>query len=276
MDEVSDNAEKHHAEHEKHESKHEHGPEHTHVVKHETKMEEKPMMGSKDEKTHKYLLYAAVAQIILLLFIAWQVQGIVNGTTGGVIVNDPPANAGNANTGSAVDMESLIDDDYVWGKDNAPVTIVEWSDYECPYCEAFYTQTEAQIMKNYVDTGKVKFVYRDFPLSFHPQAQKAAEAAECAGEQGKYKEMHDTLFEKGVQVGVTGFKQYAQDLGLDTGKFNTCLDTGAMAGEVAKDMADGQAVGIQGTPGFIINGKLVSGAQPYQVFQQAIESALNG
>jgi len=271
MEENSDNSEKHHAGHEHtHENKHEHGPEQT--VRHEMKEEKK--MENKDEKTHRYLLYAAVAQIILLLFIAWQVQGLANGTTGGVVANNVPANTGPSDTGTAVDMTGFIDDDEVWGKDNAPVTIIEWSDYECPYCEAFYTQTEGQIMKNYVETGKVKFVYRDFPLSFHPQAQKAAEAAECAGEQGKYKEMHDLLFEKGVASGVTGFKQYAKDLSLDTTKFNTCLDTGAMAAEVAKDMADGQAAGIQGTPGFLINGKLVSGAQPYQVFQQAIEAAL--
>ncbi|MBR9676308.1 DsbA family protein [Candidatus Woesearchaeota archaeon] len=171
-------------------------------------------------------------------------------------------------------MKTLIDDDAVKGDPNAVVTIVEWSDFECPFCARFYSETLGQILSEYVDTGKVKFVYRDYPLSFHPQAQKAAEAAECAGEQDKYFEMHDLLFEKGVKGGVASFKQFASDIGLDTAKFNTCLDTGAMASEVAKDMRDGQSLGIRGTPGFIINGQLVSGAQPFSAFKQVIDAKL--
>ena len=174
----------------------------------------------------------------------------------------------------SADISSLIDDDAVEGDANAPVTIIEWSDYECPFCARFYSQTLGQIRSNYIETGKVKLVYRDFPLSFHANAQKAAEAAECAGEQDKYYEMHNKLFEEGVDGGVTSFKQYAKDIGLDTSKFNDCLDSGTMAQEIAKDFQDGQAVGITGTPGFIINGKLVSGAQPYSVFEQVIEAAL--
>lgn len=171
-------------------------------------------------------------------------------------------------------MKTLIDDDDVKGDPNAPVTIVEWSDFECPFCTRFYTQTLPQIQSEYIDTGKAKFVYRDFPLGFHANAQKAGEAAECAGEQGKFWEMHDKLFEDGVSGGVTSFKQYATDLGLNTADFNECLDSGEMAAEVRKDMTDGSAVGISGTPGFIINGQLVSGAQPFSVFQQAIEAGL--
>jgi len=194
-------------------------------------------------------------------------------TTGRAVV---PPTGGAAPSGNAViNMEDLLDDDAVKGDSDAPVTIVEWSDYECPFCGRFYEQTYTQIVSQYIDTGKVKLVFRDFPLSFHQYAQKAAEAAECAGEQGKYYEMHDMLFEKGVAGGVDSFKQFAADLGLNTNKFNTCLDSGAMAAEVAKDMADGQAAGIKGTPGFIINGELVSGAQPFAVFQQKIEAALN-
>ncbi|MEK6939891.1 MAG: thioredoxin domain-containing protein, partial [Nanoarchaeota archaeon] len=172
-------------------------------------------------------------------------------------------------------MEALLDDDDVRGDEDAPVTIVEWSDFECPFCARFYQQTLPSIEEEYIKTGKVKLVYRDFPLSFHTNAQKAAEAAECAGEQGKYWEMHDMLFEQGVQGGVAGFKQYAKNLGLNTAKFDTCLDSGAMAGEIQQDMADGAAVGIQGTPGFIVNGKLVSGAQPFAVFKQVIDAELN-
>jgi len=175
---------------------------------------------------------------------------------------------------SGTDMTELIDDDEVKGDPGAPVTIVEWSDFECPYCTRFYEQTLWQIEKEYIDTGKVKFVYRDFPLGFHKNAQKAAEATECAGEQGKFWEMHDKLFEEGVSGGVSSFKRFAADIGLDTDEFNECLDSGKMANEVKEDMADGAAVGIRGTPGFIINGQLVSGAQPFENFKQIIEAEL--
>lgn len=174
-----------------------------------------------------------------------------------------------------INMAQLIDDDSIKGDKNAPVTIVEFSDYECPFCEKFYTQTYGQIKEKYIDTGKVNLVYRDFPLNFHKNAQKAAEAAECAGEQGKYYEMHDALFENGVTGGVDSYKEYAVDIGLDTNAFNTCLDTGQMANEVKKDMSDGQKAGVRGTPAFFIDGKLVSGAQPFSVFEQKIEAALN-
>ncbi len=174
-----------------------------------------------------------------------------------------------------VDMEKLLDDDAVKGDENAPVTIIEFSDYECPYCVRFIQQTYPQIVKEYIDTGKVKLVFRDFPLSFHQNAQKAAEAAECAGDQDKYYEMHDKLFADGVKGGVDSFKHFAADLDLDTDTFNDCLDSGKHAEETKKDMADGAAAGIRGTPGFLINGQLVSGAQPFENFKRAIDAALN-
>ncbi len=178
-----------------------------------------------------------------------------------------------------VDMKGLLDDDAVKGDKNAPITIVEWSDYECPFCARFFKDTYGQINEQYIKTGKVKLVFRDFPLSFHVQAQKAAEAAECAGDQGKYYEMHDLLFAKGVTGGVPVFKTFAKDLKLDSAKFDKCLDDGTHASEVSKDMDDGAAAGIQGTPGFVIgtsNGKgiPISGAQPFAVFKQVIDAAL--
>jgi len=214
-----------------------------------------------------------VALIVILAVVAFRGNS-GNGTTGGTAFPTGAA-VGDNPTPSAIDMEALLDDDAVRGDKDAPVTIVEWSDFECPFCARFFEQALPSIEEEYIKTGKVKLVYRDFPLSFHTNAQKAAEAAECAGEQGKYWEMHDLLFAQGVQGGVAGFKQYAKTLGLNTAKFDTCLDSGAMAGEVQQDMADGAAVGIQGTPGFIVNGKLVSGAQPFAVFKQVIDAELN-
>lgn len=168
------------------------------------------------------------------------------------------------------------DDDAVRGDSNAPVEIIEFSDFECPFCARFYSDTLGQIEKNYIETGKVKLIFRDFPLGFHAQAQKASEAAECAADQDAFWEMHDMLFEKGVVGGVATFKQYAADLGLETDTFDTCLDSGEHAAEVQKDFADGQSAGVSGTPSFFINGKKIVGAQPYSVFQAEIEAALNG
>ena len=167
-----------------------------------------------------------------------------------------------------------VDDDSVWGQADAPVTIIEFSDYECPFCERFYVQTLPQLKKNYIDTGKVKFVYRDYPLSFHPNATKAAEAAECAGEQKKYWEYHDTLFQHQNALDNKSLKQYAIDLGLDTASFNQCLDSGAMLEEVQKDFKEGSYLGISGTPTFFINGIKIVGAQPFDAFKLVIEREL--
>jgi protein-disulfide isomerase len=210
--------------------------------------------------------------VILAIVVIWMVTS--GGDSNSNAINNPPT-VGNLPSAPVVaDMDELVDDDAFKGDANAPVTIVEWSDYECPFCARFYDQTLAQLDEEYIKTGKVKFVYRDFPLGFHQQAQKAAEAAECAGEQGKYFDMHDALFENGVAGGVSSFKQFASDIGLDTGDFDECLDSGEMASEVAEDLAAGSAAGVTGTPGFIINGQLVSGAQPFSVFKQVIDAAL--
>jgi protein-disulfide isomerase len=171
-----------------------------------------------------------------------------------------------------------IDDDPFKGSETAPVTMIEFSDFQCPFCARFYTQTLSLIEENYIKTGKVKLVYRDFPLSFHRYAQKAAEAAECADEQGKFWEYHDLLYEKQNEwsaLGISKLKDYAGQVGLNIGDFNQCFDSGKMTQEVEKDSQDGQSYGVKGTPAFFINGKLVSGAQPFEVFQAEIEDAFN-
>jgi len=160
------------------------------------------------------------------------------------------------------------------GDANAKVTIVEFSDFQCPYCGRFYSESLPQIEENYVKTGKVKIVFRHFPLSFHPYAQKASEATECANEQGKFWEYHNKLFENQGALTITDLKQYATDLGLDATKFNACLDSGKMASEVQKDFNAGQQYGVSGTPAFFVNGVSIVGAQPYAAFQQLIEQQL--
>jgi protein-disulfide isomerase len=159
------------------------------------------------------------------------------------------------------------------GKSNAKVTIVEYSDFQCPYCARATTEAVAQIIKDYVDTGKVRLIFRHFPLSMHQNAAKAAEVAECAGDQGKFWEMHDKLFANQQALDVESLKKYASDLGLDTTKFNTCLTTGAKQSIVQAQVSEGSRFGVTGTPTFFINGKQVVGAQPYEVFKQEIDAA---
>ena len=144
--------------------------------------------------------------------------------------------------GTAGNVENIgnvsVDDDAVLGDSNAPVTIIEFSDYECPYCRKFWADTMPQIKEKYINTGKVKFVYRDFPLSSHKDAQKAAEATECAEKQGKFWEMQDKIFENQSAIAVGDLKKYAVDLGLDVSSFNKCLDSGEYKDEVKKDFPD--------------------------------------
>ena len=171
------------------------------------------------------------------------------------------------------DMQDLMDGDPSIGDPDAPVKIVEFSDFQCPFCKRFVDQTKDLIFQEYGDA--IYFEYRDFPLnSIHPSAQKAAEAAECAAEQGMFWEMHDTIFNNQSAIGVDSLKGYAADLGLDTAQFDSCLDTGKYAAEVQADLDDGQNAGVTGTPAFFINGIKVVGAQPFSVFKQIIDAEL--
>ncbi|MDX1614595.1 MAG: thioredoxin domain-containing protein [Candidatus Promineifilaceae bacterium] len=168
---------------------------------------------------------------------------------------------------------------YAIGDPDAPVTIVEFTDFQCPFCSRHYTQTYPQIVEQYVDTGLVRYVFKDFPLNnIHPQAAKAAEAARCAGDQEAYVEMHDLLFARQqVWSGadpVPIFVDFAEELGLDTTAFEQCLVTDTYADAVTADLQEGIALGITGTPGFFLNGYPLSGAQPFSVFEQAIQSLL--
>lgn len=177
--------------------------------------------------------------------------------------------------------EFNLDGAYAKGSEDAEVTIIEYSDFECPFCARFASDTLPQIQENYIDTGKVKFVYKHFPLSIHQVADEAAEAAECAGVQGSFYDMHDMLFERqsqwaGTSDPITVFTGYAEDLGLDTGDFRSCLESGEFADKVAADFQEGSQAGVRGTPAFFVNGRLISGAQPYSVFREAIDAALAG
>lgn len=173
-------------------------------------------------------------------------------------------------------IEVSVDDDPFLGDADAPVTIIEFSDFQCPFCGKFFIESEKQIIQNYVNTGKAKFVYRDFPLSFHPEATPAAEAAECANEQGKFWEFHDNLFENQASLSTALYQDLAEKYNLDIGKFEQCIGTRKYQSEVQADFDYGSSIGVSGTPTIFINGNVIVGAQPYQVFEQAIEAELQG
>jgi len=161
------------------------------------------------------------------------------------------------------------------GPENAPVTIVEFSDYQCPFCVRWYNDVFIRLMSEYKD--QVRFVYRDFPLtSIHPDAQPAAEAAHCAGEQDAYWKFHDALFSDKYGLGTQAYQQYAAEIGLDAAAFNTCISERRYKAKVEEGINLAFGVNVRSTPTFFINGLMVVGAQPYEVFKQKIDAELAG
>ncbi len=168
-------------------------------------------------------------------------------------------------------VEVSADDDPYKGSFDAPVTLIEFSDFQCPYCRSVQSVLK-RLMSTY--EGRLKIVYRDFPLRrIHPEAQKAAEAAQCANEQGQFWTYHDRLFEA-TDLGIEHLNRYAVELGLDDTLFSACLDSGRYYQEVQDDMDDAIAVGVNAAPSFFVNGLLINGAVSYERFVQMIDLAL--
>jgi len=254
-------------------------------------MEENKEQGStitlKKSDLWKYSTFMLLAVVIVGGFFVY--NGDSSGTTGtGNTVQQPTGNNPEPTTATA-----SVDDDAVLGNKNAPITIIEFSDYQCPFCRKFWGETFGQLKKDYIDTGKVKLVFRDFPLSsLHPMAQASAEAAECVREKGgdaAYFKFHDKMFEEqniidsGSATGAVtktavytndDLKAWAKETGYDIA---SCLDSGKYKNEVLKDVSDAQAAGFQGTPGFLImksgesSGTPLKGAYPIDSFKQIID-----
>ena len=180
------------------------------------------------------------------------------------------------------------DNDPVIGDPNAPISIIEFSDFQCPFCARFHIQTLPSILEEYVDQGKVKLIFRDFPIqNIHPNALPASVAAECANEQGKFKEMHDKLFDNqkkwsGLETAnaMLLFSKYALEIGLEQEIFDSCLTNGKYIEEIRNDLNDGRNYGVSGTPGFFIGNDQVGyvelkGAQPFESFKKVIDAQLN-
>ena len=252
------------------------------------------------KSTYNNMLKGIVAAIAIAAFVGGYSIGTLHDSRSGLTSEElkqmlsdiksapspQPAQQPSQPSAPQITMVSL-DDDPVKGNPNAPVTVIEFSDFQCPFCSRFYQQTLSSLQENYIDTGKIKFVYRDLPLdNLHPNARTAAIAAECADEQGKFWEYHNVLFEKQAEWQslassefATTSEQYAADLGLQAASFESCMQSQGIADEVNKDSLEAARYGVTGTPTFFIGKekdgftKLV-GAQPYSAFQAAIDEQL--
>ena len=168
------------------------------------------------------------------------------------------------------------------GKDNAPLVLVEYSDYQCPFCQRYHNDSFAQIKANFIDTGKVRYISRDFPLSFHENARRGATAARCAAEQGKFWELRHTMIVNAAALQADKLGGYAQSVSMDVPKFQACVDSDKYRAAIDKDIAEGTVAGVSGTPSFVLgrieNGKLqgvrMVGAAPYAQFEAKITDML--
>ena len=188
--------------------------------------------------------------------------------TGDLWTRNPPA------------PNAFIEKNYALGQADAPVTIVEFSDFQCFYCQKFTRETLPLIRKNYIDTGKVRFVFSDFPLDrIHPQARGASHAARCAGRQDKFWPYHDLLFASKLRaLGPSLFEKLAERSGLDMKSYRKCMRDDAVGGEIEANLRRAVQIGVQGTPAFLIvtptGGKLISGAYPYPTFSKILDAEL--
>lgn len=235
---------------------------------------------SVDKVSFSFGLVAGIALVSVIMLMAGGLPGTAGKVAGEFKQNDYNApvvaqpTAGDQAQPVAANVTPIQPDEYLRGNPSATVDVIEYSDFECPFCLRHLPSIE-RLMDEYGD--RIRLAYRHFPLnSRHPQAQKAAEASECAGEQGKFWEMHDVIFDANAAGAMSAakWKELAGTLGLDTAQFNTCLDSGQYASKVSQQAADGAAAGVQGTPATFVNGQLVSGAVPYEQLQQLVEASL--
>lgn len=187
--------------------------------------------------------------------------------------------------GSGAGAGSLEDDGRIRGRADAPLTLIEYSDYTCGYCLKFFNETLPRLQSTYIDTGKIKFVYRDYPRADHGIGVEAAVAARCAGAQGRYWAMHDRLFGEGSRLDASAFKGFAKSIGLDQGQFGKCFDERRHLESIFQDRQEANRWGFHGTPGFIlmqtagpteqVPAIAIPGAFPYDAFAEEIDRMLS-
>jgi protein-disulfide isomerase len=226
-------------------------------------------------KIKKDTLWKAATFVLIIALVVVLIATAGNGKANGEVVQP------GTNDGAVGNVKVQIEDgDPVLGNENAGVTIVEYSDFECPFCERAYSGAIAEFKQSdYFKNGEVNLIYKHFPLtSIHPSAQKAAEASECANRQGKFWEYHDMLFENQAALSVTDLKKYASNTGLDESTFSSCLDGNEAKAEVQKETTQATTAGARGTPYFVVintktgDTQVVSGAVPFSNFEAAINA----
>jgi len=215
----------------------------------------------------------AVIGFLVMAGMYWQEKNLSNtANLSGQIDNDQEQEINQPAPAPSKTEIAIIDSDHIRGNKNAPVTIIEFSDFQCPYCSSFH-ETMKQVVKNYPDD--VKWVYKHFPLdSIHPYARKAAEASECAADQDKFWEYADKLFDNQSGINQNYFSKAAGEIGLNTNQFDKCLDSGKYKLKVNADYQQGIEAGVRGTPGNFINGQSVPGALPYEQMKSIIDNLL--
>lgn len=247
---------------------------------------------SKNKSNSKALIGGLVAAIAIAAFLGgysfgnYDASSVSNDELAEMILEmqtEPKPQAQKARPDSPVFVS--LDDDPMKGNPDAPLTIVEFSDFQCPFCNRFYQETLPLIEQNYINTGKVNLVYRDMPLAIHPNAVPAHIAAECAHVQGKFWPYHDILFDRMSEWDKLNpidleeqLKAYAKELNLDS-SFDTCIKSTSIAQEVQKDYSQATGYGATGTPTFFVGNAdegyvKLSGAQPFSAFQSIIDSKL--
>jgi protein-disulfide isomerase len=224
--------------------------------------------------SRKWILWLGVGGIVILLCGAVFIGALIFAGPD-IIAQYLPVTILPANT-----LEREATTGNTMGDENAPVHIIEYGDFQCPYCLRFWEQTEPLLIEEYVNTGQVYFEFRAFPI-IGPESYQAAEGAYCAGDQDRFWEFHDALFTNWTGENVGDFTQkklllHAESLGLDMDQFESCLTEGKYTEQVIQDKAQGEADGVSATPTFIINGQKVEGAQPFTVLKQIIEDMLDG
>ena len=173
-----------------------------------------------------------------------------------------------------------IEGAYTMGAKDAPLTMVEFTDFQCPFCQRFHVQTFAELKKNYIDTGKLRFVSRDLPLDFHPNALQAAQAGRCAGEQGQFWVMRDRMNSNPDKLDLASLAEIALDLKLNVASFRSCIESGKYKSAIRSDSQAAEKIGANGTPSFVlgkstpegVDGELIIGAMPYEVFDQKLKA----
>lgn len=249
-----------------------------------------PVVEKLKNATTTQVLYALIIVLVLSVgYLFGKVQTLESDNKPATTVQDNSTEIG---TQQDVNPDTLAEEPFIAedlnpgdlppkGDPNAPVTIVEFSDFQCPFCRRFYEDTLSQLEEEYINTGKAVLYYRHYPLNFHPMAQATAEAAECANDQSKFWEMHDKIFEEQAAQGTgtieyteEDIKTWAGEIGFNQEEFNSCLDSGKYTEKVQTDFDEGTTAGVDGTPSFFINGERLVGAQPFEAFEAVIDKKL--